>query len=79
MLDTTNHAVDQANHSFEQSFQGSGVDIDQMLIRERELARARDIQQANARKFLDAFSRGLAVTGFTRSDNEGTYLLEPWP
>jgi hypothetical protein len=30
VLDTTNHAVDQANHSFEQSFQGSGVDIDQI-------------------------------------------------
>jgi hypothetical protein len=36
------------------------------------------VQQANARKFLDAFGRGMAVTGFERSDAEGTYLLEPY-
>ena len=47
-------------------------------IRDLDNTRARDIQQANARKFLDAFSRGLAVTGFARSDTEGAYLLEPW-
>ena len=47
-------------------------------IREQEPARARAIQQENARKFLDAFARGLAVTGFERSETEGTYLLEPW-
>jgi predicted GNAT superfamily acetyltransferase len=47
-------------------------------IREHDNARARAIQQANARKFTDAFSRGLAVTGFERSDTEGIYLLEPW-
>jgi predicted GNAT superfamily acetyltransferase len=47
-------------------------------IREKDNDRARAIQQANAEKFLDAFSRGLAVTGFERSDTEGTYLLEPW-
>jgi predicted GNAT superfamily acetyltransferase len=47
-------------------------------IREQEPARARAIQMENARKFLDAFARGLAVTGFERSETEGTYLLEPW-
>jgi len=47
-------------------------------IRAEEPARARDIQKANAHKFLDAFSRGLAVTGFERTETEGTYLLEPW-
>jgi predicted GNAT superfamily acetyltransferase len=47
-------------------------------IREQEPDRAREIQQANARRFLDAFARGLAVTGFERSAAEGTYLLEPW-
>ena len=47
-------------------------------IRAEERDRAREVQQANASKFLDAFARGLAVTGFERSDNEGTYLLEPW-
>ena len=47
-------------------------------IRSDDSARARAIQQANAAKFLDAFARGLAVTGFERSETEGTYLLEPW-
>jgi predicted GNAT superfamily acetyltransferase len=47
-------------------------------IREQEPARARAIQQANAGKFLDAFARGLAVTGFARHETEGIYLLEPW-
>jgi predicted GNAT superfamily acetyltransferase len=52
--------------------------VDIGVIREKDAARAREIQQTNARLFLDAFSRGLAVTGFERSESEGTYLLEPW-
>jgi predicted GNAT superfamily acetyltransferase len=51
------------------------IDID--AIRRQDTARARAIQQANARLFLDAFERGLAVTGFERTAAEGTYLLEP--
>jgi len=47
-------------------------------IREQDPAQARAIQQSNARKFLDAFSRGLAVTHFEPSETEGTYILEPW-
>ncbi len=47
-------------------------------IREQDNPRARAIQRANAEKFIDAFSRGLAVTGFERTETEGTYLLEPW-
>lgn len=39
---------------------------------------ARELQRVNGEKFLNAFSRGLAVTGFERSDTEGTYLLEPY-
>ncbi len=52
--------------------------IDIGVIREKDPARAREIQQANARLFLDAFSSGLAVTGFERTETEGAYLLEPW-
>jgi len=52
--------------------------IDIAVIREKDPARAREIQQANAHLFLDAFSRGLAVTGFERTETEGAYLLEPW-
>jgi predicted GNAT superfamily acetyltransferase len=53
------------------------ADIADMRVRDN--ARARAIQQTNARLFLEAFSRGLAVTGFTRTESEGVYLLEPWP
>ncbi|MCX6630805.1 MAG: acetyltransferase [Candidatus Solibacter sp.] len=52
--------------------------IDIADIREQASARAREIQQTNARLFLDAFSHGLAVTGFERTATEGVYLLEPW-
>jgi predicted GNAT superfamily acetyltransferase len=44
----------------------------------RAWPRARN-PEANGEKFQRAFERGLAVTGFERSETEGTYLLEPWP
>jgi predicted GNAT superfamily acetyltransferase len=47
-------------------------------IRATDPPRARQIQQSNAEKFRDAFSRGLAVTGFSANPTEGVYLLEPW-
>ena len=47
-------------------------------IRTEDPARARQIQAANADRFLRAFENGLAVTGFARSQTEGTYLLEEW-
>jgi predicted GNAT superfamily acetyltransferase len=53
--------------------------IDIAVIREQASARARQIQETNARLFLDAFARSLAVTGFERTESEGIYLLEPWP
>ena len=40
--------------------------------------RTREIQRANGEKLQAAFARGLAVTGFERSDSQGTYLLEPY-
>jgi predicted GNAT superfamily acetyltransferase len=48
-------------------------------IRGEDPGRAREIQRTNGEKFQRAFERGLAVTGFERSETEGTYLLEPWP
>lgn len=48
-------------------------------IRKNEPKRARDVQQAISDKFLDCFHRGLAVTGFDKTDDFGTYLLSPWP
>jgi len=47
-------------------------------LRNEEPNRAREIQKANAEKFLDAFGQGLAVTGFERTETDGIYLLEPW-
>lgn len=47
-------------------------------IRSEDSVRARQIQQANAERFIDAFDNGLAVTGFSRDENEGAYLLEKW-
>lgn len=47
-------------------------------IRATDPAGAREIQAENAKHFQDAFSRGLAVTGFERTETEGIYLLEPW-
>ncbi len=55
-----------------------GYPADIAEIRAADPPRAREIQQTNARFFLEAFSRGLAVTGFERTETEGAYLLEPW-
>ena len=47
-------------------------------IRAVDPARAREIQAENAQRFQAAFSRGLAVTAFDRTETEGVYLLEEW-
>jgi predicted GNAT superfamily acetyltransferase len=73
------HAVlGGAGHQPAESGERIAYPIDIAVIREKDPARAREIQQANARLFLDAFSRGLAVTGFELTETEGAYLLEPW-
>ncbi len=55
---------------------GYPADIARIRADHRDCARR--IQQANAEKFREAFARGLAVTGFERTEEQGTYLLEPW-
>jgi len=47
-------------------------------IKATDSARARDIQKRVADQFLEHFSRNLAVTGFERSAENGTYLLSTW-
>jgi predicted GNAT superfamily acetyltransferase len=47
-------------------------------IRAEDRQAAREIQQANGRHLQDAFVRGLAATGFDRTETHGTYLLEPY-
>ena len=45
-------------------------------IRANDPLQARAIQAENAKRFQDAFARGLAVTAFEKTETEGTYLLE---
>lgn len=47
-------------------------------IRSEDIDAARRIQERNAAKFQEVFAGGLAVTGFSRDDAEGVYLLERW-
>lgn len=47
-------------------------------LRRENLARALDIQKAVSSQFLEHFDRGLAVTGFERTEEFGTYLLSEW-
>ena len=54
------------------------VPADIASLRRDEPARARAIQGGISASFVDAFHRGLAVTGFETSAEYGTYLLGPW-
>jgi predicted GNAT superfamily acetyltransferase len=47
-------------------------------IRTNDPARARDIQQKACEQFRAGFDRELAVIGFEKSEQFGTYLLGPW-
>lgn len=47
-------------------------------IRTDDPARARKIQQAACEQFRAAFDRGLAVIGFEKTEQAGTYLLGKW-
>jgi predicted GNAT superfamily acetyltransferase len=48
------------------------------VIRTNYPERAREIQAGVSRRFLEYFAAGLAVVGFERSKESGTYLLGPW-
>lgn len=47
-------------------------------IRSREPKRAREIQKEMSERFLELFTRGLAVIGFEKSADHGAYLLGKW-
>jgi predicted GNAT superfamily acetyltransferase len=47
-------------------------------IRVEDPKRAREIQQQASDQFQVAFDRGLAVIGFEKSNQAGTYLLGKW-
>jgi predicted GNAT superfamily acetyltransferase len=47
-------------------------------IRAKEPARARDIQKNACEQFRSSFDRGLAVIGFEKTEQAGTYLIGRW-
>jgi predicted GNAT superfamily acetyltransferase len=47
-------------------------------IKATDPSRAREIQKRVSDRFLELFSKGLAVVGFERTPEAGTYLLAPW-
>ena len=47
-------------------------------LRTKDPPRARAIQKQASEEFTSAFDRGLAVIGFEKSDQAGTYLLGNW-
>lgn len=54
------------------------VPADIAEIRSKDPKRARVIQAAIGSQFDQSFAQGLAVTGFERTNEFGTYLLTPW-
>jgi predicted GNAT superfamily acetyltransferase len=54
------------------------VPVEIATLREHQPGRARDIQTSLAAQFEKHFDGGLAVIGFERSEQAGTYLLGPW-
>jgi predicted GNAT superfamily acetyltransferase len=47
-------------------------------LRAKDPARSRAIQKQASDEFTAAFDRGLAVIGFEKSNQAGTYLLGKW-
>ncbi|MBV8895048.1 MAG: GNAT family N-acetyltransferase [Acidobacteriaceae bacterium] len=54
------------------------VPADIASVREHDSKRAREIQLRISEEFGKAFDRGLAVVGFERSPEAGTYLFGKW-
>jgi len=72
------HAVLEGRKPARHPFERISFPADIGRIRGEDPARARQIQRENGEQFQRAFERGLAVTGFERTEREGVYLLEPW-
>ena len=48
-------------------------------LRRTDQPKAREIQKRVSEQFLKCFRNDLAVVGFERSEESGTYLLAKWP
>jgi predicted GNAT superfamily acetyltransferase len=70
-----------AGHSFTRPPTEARIAIPSNIsaIIETDPAQALQIQQDIAGQFDQHFHAGLAVTGFEKTENSGTYLLGPWP
>ena len=54
------------------------IDANIADLRRTDITQARDIQLRASEQFTEHFRKGLAVVGFERSADAGTYLLAPW-
>jgi predicted GNAT superfamily acetyltransferase len=54
------------------------IPSDIAAIRSSDSGRAREIQKGASEQFRAAFDRDLAVIGFEKSEEAGTYLLGTW-
>lgn len=54
------------------------IPSDIAAIRSKDPKRAREIQQKASEEFRASFDQGLAVIGFEKSEQAGTYLLGQW-
>ncbi len=70
--------LDGAGHQHQGVEVKISVPSDIAKIRETDTVRAREIQLRVSEEFRAAFDRNLAVIGFERSEQAGTYLLGPW-
>jgi predicted GNAT superfamily acetyltransferase len=69
-----------AGQPFQRNFVETRIAIpsDIAAIRASDSKRAREIQLKASEEFREAFDRGLAVIGFEKSEEAGTYLLGQW-
>ncbi len=69
-----------AGQSFERASVEARISIpsDIATLRVHDSARARDIQRKASEQFRAAFDAALAVIGFEKSEQAGTYLLGKW-
>jgi predicted GNAT superfamily acetyltransferase len=67
--------------SFERPPEAARIEIPVAIQqwKHQDPARAREAQAAISNQFQEHFRAGLAVTGFERAEDKGTYILSKWP
>ncbi len=66
---------------FERPAEAARIEIPNAIQqwKHQDPARAREAQAAISNQFQEHFRAGLAVTGFERAEDKGTYILSKWP